>query len=60
MTKRALELADALNQSASYDAHYVALAEPLGCDMWTADERFWNSTRATLKRVRWVGEVATP
>ena len=37
---RALELARRLKRGAVYDAHYLALAESLGCEMWTADRRF--------------------
>jgi len=55
--KRGLELAQTFGRSASYDAHYLALAEHLGCELWTADEKFWNATKGTFKWVRWVGEV---
>lgn len=58
MTKRAIEFADTFNRPASYDAHYLALAEYLECELWTADERLWNATKATLPWVRWVGEVS--
>jgi len=58
MTKRAIEFADEFNRPASYDAHYLALAEYLDRELWTADEQFWNATRATLPWVRWVGEVS--
>jgi predicted nucleic acid-binding protein len=60
MPKRALEFADTLGRPTTYDAHYLALAEHLGCELWTADERLWNASRATLPWVRWVGEVASP
>ena len=54
---RALELAHQFNLNAAYDAHYLALAERMNCELWTADERLWNSTRAQLGWVRWIGEL---
>ena len=53
---RALELANRLNQGAVYDALYLALAENLSCDLWTADERFYHAARPVTDSVRWVGE----
>jgi len=53
---RGLEIAALLGQKASYDAHYVALAERAGCDLWTADERFWNAAKGAFPRVRWLHE----
>ena len=53
---RALELADQLQQGAAYDAHYLALAETLDCELWTADERFYRAANAFLTRVKWLGE----
>lgn len=55
---RALELASQLGQSAAYDAHYLALAETLGCEMWTADGRFYRAASPVVRSVRWVGETA--
>ena len=55
---RALELAHQFRLNAAYDAHYLALAEQQDCELWTADERLWNSTRAELGWVRWVGELS--
>jgi len=49
---RALELARELQQPAIYDTHYLALAEILGCDLFTADERFFNSVKEWQPRVR--------
>ena len=47
--RRALELASELGQGAAYDSHYLALAEILDCEMWTADERFYRSASPSLR-----------
>lgn len=57
---RALELASQLNQGAAYDAHYLALAESLGSELWTADMRFFRAARTVVGNVRWIGEDNTP
>ena len=54
--RRALELASQLGQGAAYDSHYLALAETLDCDLWTADERFFRAASTVADNVRWVGE----
>lgn len=53
---RALELAEQLQQGAVYDAHYLALAETLDCELWTADERLFRASNAISNRVKWLGE----
>ena len=55
---RAIEIADELNQPRTYDTLYVALAEHEDCELWTADERFWNVARARFPWVRWIGQHA--
>ena len=57
---RALAFACQLKQGAAYDAHYLALAESLGCEMWTADERFYRAASSHVENVRWIGEVNLP
>ena len=52
---RALELAGALGQRAAYDSHYLALAEALDCEMWTADGRFHMAAERSTDRVRLLG-----
>ena len=56
---RAIELAGELRQGAAYDTHYLALAEILECDMWTADGRLYRSAGRGTDRVRWIGEFRT-
>lgn len=48
---RALWLATRFNLSATYDAHYLALAEELDCEFWTADRRL---ARAVRDELDWV------
>jgi predicted nucleic acid-binding protein len=50
---RALDLAGKLGQSKAYDAIYLALAEKLVTDFWTADERLANRCQKDLK-LSWV------
>lgn len=46
--QRALELAKRYSFPAAYDAHYLALAERLGADFWTADQRLAQAVQADL------------
>ena len=57
---RALQLSSQLHQGAIYDAHYLALADILGCEYWTADERFYRAAVPTARNVRWIGEFPFP
>jgi predicted nucleic acid-binding protein len=52
---KAMELAEELKQDAVYDAHYLALAEALSCELWTADERFYRAASSGHLQVRWIG-----
>lgn len=56
---RAMELAKSFGLPATYDAHYLALAESKECELWTADERMWNSINGKLPWVRWIGDYST-
>ena len=42
---RALQLAVELGLGSTYDAHYLALAEDLNCEFWTADGRLYNAIK---------------
>ena len=57
---RALQLASQLRQGAIYDAHCLALADILGCELWTADERFYRAAAPVSQSVHWIGEFAAP
>lgn len=54
--RRTMELAQELGQGATYDAHYLALAEILDCEIWTADERFYRSASPRATRLRLLSE----
>lgn len=60
LSTRAIELANHFKLPATYDSHYLALAERKGCDLWTADLRMWNSIRGELDWVHWFGDYSTP
>ena len=55
---RAWELATKLNRPTAYDAHYLALAEELGCEFWTAATRLHNAVKDTLSWVHWLGQAS--
>ena len=57
---RVLQLASQLKQNAAYDAHYLALAESFGCELWTDDERFYRAASQSIGNVRWIGEFVAP
>lgn len=57
---RALQLASQLQQGAVYDAHYLALAERVGCELWTADARFYRAAGPAVDNLRWLGEFVAP
>jgi len=59
LDRLALRWAERLGQTVAYDAHYLALAETLGCDFWTADRRLADSAGADeAPWVHWIGEIA--
>ncbi len=57
LSLRALELAGKLGQSKADDAFYLALAEKMVAEFWTADERLANRCRKDLK-LSWVYSIA--
>lgn len=41
-----------------FDAHYLALAEELDCEFWTADARFYRAATPTADRIRLLSAAA--
>ena len=53
----AVRLAGQLGQGAVYDSVYLALAERLDCELWTADRRFYRAAGGAFPdRIRWLSE----
>jgi predicted nucleic acid-binding protein len=52
LSKRAITLALQHSLPATYDAHYLALAEYKQCEYWTADTRLWNAVGDKLPWIR--------
>ena len=55
----AYEIAGRFNLPRSYDAQYLALAERLACDFWTADRTLVNSLQTGFSRAHWLGNFSS-
>lgn len=55
LSEQAFELAERFARPATYDAHYLALAEQLQCAFWTGDERLYNAVHQGFPHIRWLG-----
>lgn len=54
-----LRWAERLGQSKAYDAHYVAVSEAEGAELWSADRRLVNNLQSQgVKWAHWLGEIA--
>jgi len=53
---RAMDLAKHFGLPATYDAHYLALAERKDCSFWTADARMWKVVKDQFDWVHWIGD----
>lgn len=56
LLKTAYELAEKYKRPRAYDAQYLALAERMDCEFWTADERMFNAINAKFSLIRWLGD----
>ena len=50
--RNALSLSQRYSLAATYDAHYLALAELLEADFWTMDRRLFDAVRTNLQWVK--------
>lgn len=55
LLERSFELANEHNRPAAYDSMYLALAEHLNCEFWTADLKMFNAVSGKLTWVKWIG-----
>lgn len=53
----AWSLAARFDRPTAYDAFYLALAERLGCEFWTADKRLYHSVHGSLSWIHLLGEA---
>ncbi|MGH2344538.1 MAG: type II toxin-antitoxin system VapC family toxin [Chloroflexota bacterium] len=53
---RALSLSTLFNLPATYDAHYLALAEQVACAFWTDDRRLLRQLNGKAPYVHWIGD----
>jgi predicted nucleic acid-binding protein len=57
LCRAAFDWAGRLQQAKAYDGFYLALADQLGAEFWSADQRLVNGARqAGMSRAHWVGE----
>lgn len=56
MHVRALEIVRRFPERKAYDPHFVALADLLGCELWTSDKKLYNRVSRQLPWVRLVDE----
>ena len=58
LRQAALDWATRLRQKAAYDGFYLAAAEQLGAELWTADRTLANNAdQIGIKWVHWMGEI---
>lgn len=59
LLRRGYELATRFNRPTAYDTQYLAVAERLNCEFWTADERLYNAVHNDLNWVKWLGNFSS-
>jgi predicted nucleic acid-binding protein len=54
LLRRGYELATQFNRPTAYDTQYLAVAERLQCEFWTADEKLFNTIKQDLTWAHWL------
>ena len=57
---RAMDFAGRFRLPAAYDSHYLALADRLGVEFWTADQKLYNTVSAALPWVKLAAGQSSP
>lgn len=60
LLQSAYELATQFNRPRTYDAQYLALAQRLDCEFWTADATLVNAIHVHFPQIRWLGDFKQP
>lgn len=60
LLERAFDIATQFGRPVAYASTYLALAERLNCEFWTADKRLINIVGSTLNWVKWIGDFPLP
>lgn len=56
---RALDIANRYGLPGTYDAHYIAIAEAYGCELWTDDQTLLNTLGTRAPFVRAIADYPT-
>jgi predicted nucleic acid-binding protein len=59
LLKRAYDLATQYDRPTAYDSQYLAVAERLECEFWTADDRLFSVVKQQIAWVKRLGDFKT-
>jgi len=60
LIRRSYELATHLGFPTAYDSQYIAVAEHLQCELWTADHRLFTAVQGQFPQIHWLGDYPLP
>ena len=53
---QAYRIAEKYGLPTAYDSQYLALAERLDCEYWTADKKLFDAVSEKASHIRWIGD----